>query len=122
MPGGYLSARGVCLQGGYLSARGVSACKGVSACPGGGCLYTSPSCTQTDTCENITFSQLLLWTVKCKCVVTFYCCPVNVFVLCISVYVYAILFGSLGLTRNTFTLSTTIVIKVVVFFLIRNDY
>ena len=50
---------GVCLLGGVWLPRGVSACRG----RGGEGLYTSP-CGQTDTCENITFPQLLLRTVK----------------------------------------------------------
>ena len=51
------------LGGVYLGGVGLG---GVSAW--GGCLpggvYTSPPCGQTDTCKNITFTELLLRTVK----------------------------------------------------------
>ena len=58
-----------CLPGG-VSAGGGGVCLG-GVCPGGVCLggclpreCTPPPRGQTDTCENITFPQLLLWTVK----------------------------------------------------------
>ena len=83
LPGGCLSARGHlprgCLPEGCLPG-GVSACCGKHVCPEGlsaqgvclpgVCLPEGvlpggvlPPCGQTDTCENITFPQLLLGTV-----------------------------------------------------------
>ena len=32
--------------------------------------HVCPTCGQTDACENITFPQLLLWTVKCRVVIS----------------------------------------------------
>ena len=81
-PGGCLPSQGVSawpgrvyLTGGCLPVQGnVCVAQGMSAWPGvvclargclpgqGGC--TPPPCGQTDTCENITFPQLLLRTVK----------------------------------------------------------
>ena len=75
-----VSARGGCLPGGE-SARGClpRGCLPGGVCAQGGCLLKGgclprevsagectprPSCGQTDTCENITFPQILLQTVK----------------------------------------------------------
>ena len=68
-PGGVSACWSRCLP-----ARGLSACQGVSA--QGGCLpargcTSPPSCGQTDTCENITFTQLLLLTVKINTIFSF---------------------------------------------------
>ena len=54
--------------GGSLPGRGDVCLAGKGCLPGGRCLpgrgCTPPPCGQTDTCENITFPQLLLRTVK----------------------------------------------------------
>ena len=81
-PGGCLPARGWCLPSGgvcpgslpargdlprrvsawEVSAQGCVCLLGGVCLPAGGCIL--PLCGQTDTCENITFPQLLLRTVK----------------------------------------------------------
>ena len=59
---------GVCLPGGCLPARGV-VCLGGVCLPGG--VHLPPPRGQTDTCENITFPQLLLRTVKINTIFSF---------------------------------------------------
>ena len=61
MPGG-VSAQGGLPKGVCLSR--------VVCLPGGGC--SPPMDRMTDACENITFSQLLLRTVKTRCVFVWY--------------------------------------------------
>ena len=57
-----------CLPRGAVSAHGRGVCPGAVSAQGGvsawGCPPDSPVDRMTDACENITFPQLLFWTVN----------------------------------------------------------